>query len=38
MALFSAFQVSGRLELLKTLFFEHYVPLHASDAVVTPTA
>ena len=37
MALFTAFQVSGRLELLKALFFEHYVPLHASDAVVTPT-
>jgi hypothetical protein len=37
MALFTAFQVSGRIELLKTLFFEHYVPLHASDAVVTPT-
>jgi serine/threonine protein kinase len=35
-ALFAAFQVGGRIELLKTLFFDHYVPLHASDAVVAP--
>lgn len=35
-SLFGAFQVGGRIELLKTLFFDHYVPLHASDAAVAP--
>jgi Protein kinase domain len=35
-SLFRAFRVSGRIELLKTLFFDHYVPLHASDAKVAP--
>jgi hypothetical protein len=33
-ALFEAFQVNGRLELLNTLFFDHCVSLHSSDAVV----
>jgi DNA-binding NarL/FixJ family response regulator len=35
-SLFAAFHVAGRIELLTTLFFDHYVPLHASDAVVAP--
>jgi hypothetical protein len=34
-ALFGAFGVSGRIDLLKALFFDHYVPLHAADGVVT---
>ncbi|MFF5175559.1 protein kinase [Micromonospora sp. NPDC000089] len=34
MALFTAFGVTGRPDLTKTLFFEHYLPLHAADARV----
>jgi DNA-binding NarL/FixJ family response regulator len=30
--LFTAFGVDGRLDLVKALFFEHYLPLHAVDA------
>jgi hypothetical protein len=36
MSLFTAFGVAGRIELVKALFFDHYVPLHATDAWVTP--
>ncbi|RQW99773.1 hypothetical protein DKL51_07955 [Micromonospora globispora] len=34
MSLFTAFGVSGRVELVKALFFDHYVPLHAADTRV----
>lgn len=30
-ALFAAFGVDGRVNLVKTLFFDHYLPLHAAD-------
>jgi Protein kinase domain len=33
--LFSAFGVDGRVNLVKTLFFEHYEPLHAVDVRVS---
>jgi DNA-binding CsgD family transcriptional regulator len=36
MTLFKAFRVSGRLELVKALFFDHYVPMHAADVFVPP--
>jgi hypothetical protein len=36
MALFKAFGVSGRIELVKTLFFDHYVPMHKADGFVPP--
>jgi Protein kinase domain len=35
-SLFSAFGVTGRIELVKALFFDHYVPMHAADARVSP--
>ncbi|WP_319459197.1 protein kinase domain-containing protein [Micromonospora sp. RTP1Z1] len=38
MSLFTAFGVSGRVELVKALFFDHYVPLHAADARVPAVA
>ncbi|SCL15500.1 Serine/threonine protein kinase [Micromonospora rhizosphaerae] len=38
MSLFTAFGVSGRVELVKALFFDHYVPLHAADVRVPPAA
>ncbi|SCF42806.1 Serine/threonine protein kinase [Micromonospora mirobrigensis] len=38
LALFRAFGVGGRVELVRTLFFDHYVPLHAADASVATTA
>jgi hypothetical protein len=31
-SLFMAFGVTGRIELVKALFFDHYLPLHAADA------
>jgi DNA-binding NarL/FixJ family response regulator len=36
MSLFTAFGVHDRMALMKTLFFDHYVPMHAADARVTP--
>ncbi|SCG50951.1 protein kinase domain-containing protein [Micromonospora inositola] len=38
MSLFTAFGVAGRVELVKALFFDHYVPLHAADARVPAVA
>jgi Protein kinase domain len=34
-SLFAAFGVDGRVNLIKALFFDHYLPLHARDARVT---
>ena len=34
-SLFAAFGVDGRVNLMKALFFDHYLPLHAADAPVT---
>jgi hypothetical protein len=33
--LFAAFAVDGRVNLVKALFFNHYLPLHVSDTRVT---
>ncbi len=33
-ALLTAFRANGRAELLTSLFFDHYVPFHASDVIV----
>jgi Protein kinase domain len=35
-SLFGAFRAQGRLAFIKTLFFDHYVPLHATDVTVEP--
>ncbi|MGN9812298.1 protein kinase domain-containing protein [Micromonospora sp. BQ11] len=35
MSLFTTFGVAGRIDLTKTLFFDHYLPLHAADSRVT---
>ncbi|HEX7744635.1 MAG TPA: hypothetical protein VF462_05170, partial [Micromonosporaceae bacterium] len=37
-SLFTAFGVTGRIELVTALFFDHYVPLHAADTQVSPEA
>jgi hypothetical protein len=34
-SLFVAFGVDGRVNLVKALFFDHYLPLHVADARVT---
>jgi Protein kinase domain len=36
--LFAAFGVDGRVDLVKALFFDHYLPLHAGDVRVTELA
>lgn len=36
MSMFAAFDVTGRIELVKALFFDYYVPMHAADSVVPP--
>ncbi|SNT54840.1 Serine/threonine protein kinase [Asanoa hainanensis] len=33
-ALLTAFRAGGRAELLTSLFFDHYVPFHASDVIL----
>ncbi|GIF49310.1 serine/threonine protein kinase [Asanoa ferruginea] len=34
-ALFTAFRASGRVALLTSLFFDHYVPFHIADVIET---
>ncbi|TWJ25050.1 serine/threonine protein kinase [Micromonospora endolithica] len=36
MSLFTAFGAGGRIDLAKSLFFDHYLPLHAADGRVPP--